>query len=188
MPLEGSMNTAHASMLGVAMALGGWACAAQEAKIPFAQIEHQGQFSASLAMPGDAALANPAPRTESSSNSSSTITSLEPSMAGFVRVPAVSRRRVFTPGYLLFNGAHLGMAILDVDLTQHCIADHHCQETNPMMPSSEAGQLGVVLGLAGYSYFVSYKLKKQGSRLWWIAPAMGVATHTAGAATGLAHW
>ena len=109
-------------------------------------------------------------------------------MAGFVRVPAARLLRAFTPGYFLFNGAQVGMGILDVEFTQHCIADHHCQEGNPLMPSSQAGQIGVVAGLSAYSYFVSYKLKKQGSRFWWIAPAMGVATHTAGAATGLAHW
>ncbi len=44
---------------------------------------------------------------------------------------------------MLVNGLQLGMMIFDVEMTQHCIADHHCQEGNPLMPSSHAGQLAV---------------------------------------------
>jgi hypothetical protein len=176
------MNGRYLSVLGLAIALGSWGCAAQEGTIPFGQLEHGAQLSA---------MQNSHGSPEASEDSASILsrsTSLKPTARGVVRAPQARSLRAFTPGYLVFNGAQVGMGILDVELTQHCIADNHCREGNPMMPSSQAGQVGVVLGLSAYSYFVSYKLKKQGSRFWWLAPAMGVTAHAAGAATGLAHW
>jgi hypothetical protein len=80
------------------------------------------------------------------------------------------------------------MAVLDVELTQHCIANHHCVEGNPLMPSSHAGQLGINFALVGYGAFVSYKLKKQDRKLWVLSPTAGIAAHTLGVATGIAHW
>jgi len=53
------------------------------------------------------------------------------------------------------------MAVFDVEMTQHCLADHHCVEGNPLMPTSQAGALGVSLALVGSGAFISYKLKKQ---------------------------
>jgi hypothetical protein len=85
------------------------------------------------------------------------------------------------------NGLHLGMAAFDVAMTQRCIADHYCKEGNPLMPSSLAGQLSIDLAYVGYGTFVSYRLKRHGSKLWWLSPTVGVASHTVGVATGFAH-
>jgi hypothetical protein len=82
---------------------------------------------------------------------------------------------------------HLAMGLLDVGLTQRCIADHQCSEGNPLMPSSLAGQLSVNLAYVGYAAFFSYNLKKRHSRLWWISPTSGIATHSVGVVTGLMH-
>jgi hypothetical protein len=79
------------------------------------------------------------------------------------------------------------MAVLDVEMTQHCIANHHCVEGNPLMPSSHAGQLGINFALADYGAFVSYKLKKQDRKLWVLAQTVGIAAHSVGVATGIAH-
>jgi hypothetical protein len=90
--------------------------------------------------------------------------------------------------YFFVNGLHLGAAMLDVALTQHCLANHNCSEANPLMPSSVKGQVGVDCALVGYVSWISYRMRKHQSSLWWIAPTMGTAAHAAGAGTGIAHF
>ncbi|MBV8632571.1 MAG: hypothetical protein JOZ83_16715 [Silvibacterium sp.] len=89
--------------------------------------------------------------------------------------------------YFLVNGSFLGMAVFDVEMTQHCIADRHCREQNPLMPSSHAGQLGLNLGLVAGVSGASYWLKKHRSSLWWLPSATGIAAHSAGVASGFEH-
>ena len=115
---------------------------------------------------------------------------MEPSATGFVRpIPAfpVKSPRIIDSKLVLLNGLHLGMAVLDVGLTQHCIADHHCREGNPMMPSSLAGQLSVNFAFVSYGSYVSYRMKKHRSSLWWVSPAVGISAHGVGVATGIMH-
>jgi hypothetical protein len=90
--------------------------------------------------------------------------------------------------YFLINGAHLSMAVLDIGMTQHCIAAHRCTEGNPLMPKSFAGQLSVELPLVGLGSGVSYSMKKQRFRGWWIAPAVGAAAHGVGVISGLRYY
>jgi len=101
-------------------------------------------------------------------------------------VPVVSHKTL-DRNYYLLNGMHLAIGLLDVGLTQHCMAEHQCAEGNPLMPSSLAGQLSVNFAYVGYAAFFSYNLKKRHSRLWWISPTSGIATHSAGVVTGLMH-
>jgi hypothetical protein len=166
-------------MLGLAMAMGCLACSAQDATIPIRQIERDAQFSARAAMPaGEAAIGRSYALSSGSSSS-----------AGLVFVPpAPTAPRTLSRGFFLLNALHLGMATFDVVMTQHCIADHHCQEGNPMMPSSYAGQLGVGFALVSYGTVVSYELKKRGNKLWWVSPTVGAAAHAAGVTTGFAHY
>jgi hypothetical protein len=89
--------------------------------------------------------------------------------------------------YFLLNGIHLGLALLDVQMTQHCIAEDKCTEGNPIMPSSRAGQIGFNLGVVTFSALASYKAWRHDEKIWWIAPAAGIAAHTAGVVTGIAH-
>jgi hypothetical protein len=180
------MNTARRTLLGLAIAMVTSTCFAQNATIPFRQLEREAQLTASLAQPGN--------ETDSSSLVSSSLNPgigvMEPSAAGFTRtIPASPVRvpRIVDPKFVLLNGLHLGMAILDVGLTQHCIADHHCREGNPMMPSSLAGQLSVNFALVSYGSFVSYRLKKHRSNLWGLSPAVGISAHAVGVATGIMH-
>jgi uncharacterized membrane protein len=55
------------------------------------------------------------------------------------------------------------------------------------MPTSQAGALGVSLALVGSGTYISYKLKKQETKMWMLSPMVGIVAHTIGVATGFAH-
>jgi hypothetical protein len=95
--------------------------------------------------------------------------------------------KILSPSFFLVNGLHLGMALFDVEMTQRCLSDHHCKEGNPLMPSSQAGQLGVSFAVFAYGSGMSYWMKKRHSRYWWTVPTAGIVAHTAGVATGFAN-
>jgi hypothetical protein len=171
------MNAVHGTMLSLAIVMGGWVCSAQEASIPFGQLERNTQLSARLTAPGDGAASSLSPGAGAP----------EPSASGFVRVPPATVPKTLSSKFYLLNGLHLGTAVFDVEMTQHCIATHNCREGNPLMPSSQAGALSVSFAFVGYGAFVSYKLKKHRSNLWWISPTAGVAAHSVGIATGFEH-
>lgn len=177
------MNAMRHATLGLAISMGSLACSAQQATIPFGQIERGTQLYASLAAGG------------SEISSSSPLSSLspgvadpEPYAAAFERVPPVAVPRVLNSKFYSLNGLHLGMAVFDVEMTQHCIAVHQCREGNPLMPSSLAGQLSIDFAFVGYSSFVSYRLKKHRNRLWLLSPAVGIAAHAVGVESGFAHY
>jgi len=170
-------------MLGLAIAFVGTACFAQRTTIPFKQIEKESNLSLAMTLPVSGMSSSLDANSLSSGFSSS-----ESSGASFTRAtPTAARRRTLDTGFYLLNGLDIGVAVLDVEMTQHCIATHQCREGNPLMPSSQAGALSVSLGLAGYSTWLGYHLKKHESRIWWLAPTSGIAGHVVGVATGLAH-
>lgn len=172
------MNAIQCTMLGLTIAMGGLACSAQDAKIPFRQIEKDAQLSASATVPASEAAVSHSYEMSSGASTS----------AGFVLVPpAPPRPRTLSKGFLLLNGLHLSMAVFDVEMTQHCTANHHCVEGNPLMPSSHAGQLSVNFALVGWGTFMSYRFKKQESKLWLLSPTVGIAAHTVGVASGFAN-
>jgi hypothetical protein len=129
--------------------------------------------------PGSSSSALPAFLAPSASASSS---------AGFKRVPAGRSPKFFDARYFWLNSLHLSLAVSDIEMTQHCIDGHTCKEANPLMPSSQAGKIGVNLGLVTYTAASSYWFRKHKSRVWWLGPTVGVAAHTVGLASGLAHW
>jgi hypothetical protein len=172
------MKLTHRIILGSAISLVALGCQAQNLAVPLRQIEREARdpvLSAKAAM-----IENPSARTASDAAYAEPLAS-----TGFVQPAATQKTRTLSTGYYLLNGLHLGMAILDVEMTQHCIANHHCTEGNPLMPSSQAGQLGVNFALVGYGSFLSYKLKKHDSKLWILSPTVGIAAHTLGFATGI---
>jgi hypothetical protein len=183
MRLEDTMKSTRGTVVVLALVMGGWACSAQEATIPFKQLEHNNsQLFASLSVPS-----NEMTSEYSSSNVSPNITPSDPMMAGFVRVAPATIHRTMGSNFYLLNAAHLGSAVFDVELTHHCIMTHTCREGNPLMPSNLAGALSINFAFVGYSSFISYKLKKRDSHHWWLSPVVGTAAHTFGVATGLAH-
>lgn len=101
--------------------------------------------------------------------------------------PAPVSSRTADAKFFLLNGIHLGMAIFDVEMTQRCIASHHCRETNPVMPSSQGGQLSINFAIVGSTTGISYLIRKDGSKLWWLPPVAGAAVHSVGVATGFQH-
>ena len=154
---------------------GGAAVFAQSATIPFKQLEHDARLSAGLGV--------------AASESLMTGTSASSSASGLVGAasyeqPVYKRERVFDSKFFLVNGLHMGLAALDIGLTQHCIATHRCREGNPLMPSSAVGQAAVNSAFVGYSFFISYRMKKHESKAWWIAPIVGTGAHTVGAVSG----
>jgi len=169
------MNEICRAAVSLSLVLSGLASSAQSPKVPFKQIEREARLSASLRAPVDEAAINHSIEEYSVSGAAS----------GFVSPqPTYKKARILDSKFFLVNGLHLGLAMLDVGMTQHCISAHRCKEANPLMPSSLAGQLGVNSALISGSAFVSYRLKGQESKLWWLSPAVGIGAHTAGAVTG----
>lgn len=169
------MKTVRRSFV-LAMAIGSLAAYGQRPLIPFDAIEQESQ-------PQIASLISVTSADGISSSSSGA------RGVGILPGPSVARRvpPVFDRKFLLLNSAHLGAALADVELTQRCIANQHCREGNPLMPSSRGAQLGVSLGMFAVTAGESYWLKKHKSRLWWLAPTVGISAHILGVASGLAH-
>jgi hypothetical protein len=196
------MGKAHGLALALALVIVGGACSAQQrpalavqGNIPFQQIQHTAQLQTIALL--DAAHATGADAVGNDSSSAALAASAlapnatpgpEPATTSWTStyrpVSPVATTRTLSPSYFLLNGLHLGMAVFDVEMTQHCIADHHCKEGNPLMPSSQVGQLSVSFGTFGYAAVTSYWLRKRHSRLWWIAPSTGIAAHSVGVASG----
>ena len=172
------MNSVHGTMFGVVMAFGCLACSAQVTPGPIRQLNQEARLSA-LAPAHFSEISFTRPSEMPAASSSSTGFDLAASKNKFPRTAST--------GFFLLNGLHLGMAIFDVEMTQHCLADHHCVEGNPLMPSSMGGQLGVNFAIVGLGTLASYRLKKNDSKLWILSPTVGIAAHTLGVATGFAH-
>jgi hypothetical protein len=186
---EESMKRMSVLFFGFATVIGNLICSAQNVPIPFNQIERSYQISARTSDQGDEGAYNLASVSSFSSSRFPILAGMEPSFSGIERIPTPMVRHTFTRSYLVLNGLHLATTILDIEMTQHCIADHHCREGNPLMPSSHVGQLTVGFALVGYGSFISYRLKRHSeSRLWWIPPASGIVAHTIGTTSGIAHW
>jgi hypothetical protein len=160
------------AMLGLTIALGASSCVAQEASDPSSVIRSADltDYSVAIRLPSDLHFA---------STSSGTVIAVHPATP---RAP-----RAADASFFLLNSGFLGMAVLDVEMTQRCIATHRCREQNPLMPSSQAGQLGLNIGLVAGISGASYWLKKHKSALWWLPAATGIVGHSAGVATGIEH-
>ena len=171
------MNKLYAAMVSLSLAWSTSTCSAQNAKIPFRQIEHDAQLYAANPMAADA---------EEGVSRSNAVYSFSPAFSGSAYMrPDYKQPRTLDSKFFLINGLHLGLAALDVGLTQHCLANHHCKEGNPLMPSSFAGQFAINSAFVSTAAFVSFRLKKQDSRMWWLSPVVGIGAHTAGAVTGI---
>ena len=178
------MKIINVCAIGTILLAGIATSAAQQTSIPLEQIP----LVASVATQPSFSVGN-AWTDSYSSSISDLLPPSEPLGVTIIRpVAPIAEHRVLDRKYYLLNGLHVGMGLLDVGLTQHCIKAHQCTEGNPLMPSSLAGQLSVNFAYVGYAAFFSYNLKKRHSRLWWISPVSGIATHTVGTTTGLMHY
>lgn len=157
--------------------------------IPFAQFQRAGRLLA-VRMPAGSDPARRIPSGEFDGFRTSAHLLPAPaasasSAAGLTRAPTDRGLRNFDAKYLWLNTIQISLAFADIEATQHCIDEHTCREGNPLMPSSQAGKLGISLGIGTFTAVASYRLKKQRSRGWWIAPAVSIAGHAAGLASGL---
>jgi len=181
------MKATLGAIFSLLATFGSLSCSAQQSPIPFAQLERDTHLSAKLTVPGDEAGTNPSPGAFSSSLSAELVAP-DPIMSGFVRATPVIVHRGIGSNLFLLNGLHLGMAAFDVGMTHHCIADHHCREGNPIMPSSLGGQISIDFALVSYSSFMSYRMKKHHARAWWISPVSGSMAHLVGGISSASHW
>ena len=153
------MHTIYGTALGLMLAMGGLTCAAQQALTPPAQWPQAPQQQTRLAQPAEGL---PLTFASSAAPPFSPSASFEPARTVAPRI--VDKK------YLILNGLHLGMAVFDVEMTQRCIANYTCREGNPLMPSSQAGQLAVDFAYVAYGAGLSRWLKKHKSRMWWLPP------------------
>lgn len=170
------MNSIYGTALGLTLVMGGWTCTAQESLIPLEPLPQAPLKQTHLALPAEGL-----PKTLATS-----VVPRFSSSASFEPAHPVAPR-IADRKFLMLNGLHLGMAVFDVEMTQQCIARHKCREGNPLMPSSQAGQLAVDFAYVAYGTALSHWLRKHKSRLWWLPPTTGIVAHTVGVATGLAH-
>lgn len=88
--------------------------------------------------------------------------------------------------FVIVNAVHLGLTVADIEVTQHCLANHTCRESNPLMPSCRAGAYAVGMGMVAGEAVSSYYLKRHGSRWWSVGPLIGIGSHTLGVSLTLA--
>jgi hypothetical protein len=167
---------------GVVLLMGAVACFAQNPPIPSDLLQSREQASPRELAPDNVFSCAHSYETPSVVRASSSSASGGPTHA----LRSADKRRLGVR-YILLNGLDLGMAGLDVALTQRCIDQGRCREGNPLMPQSLAGRISISAALVGFGALVSAQLKKKGYRFWWMPPVAGIATHSAGAVTGFLH-
>ena len=77
-------------------------------------------------------------------------------------------------------GADVGATTADVWITHNCLQAQICHEARPLMPSSLSGQVTINLSLFASELSAASKLRKQGSKIWWLPLVSGTSTHLAG--------
>ncbi len=87
--------------------------------------------------------------------------------------------------FVILAAASFGAAAMDVASTRRCIDAGTCHETNPLMRGSAGRMYGVALGMQAVGVLVSYKLKQQDSKMWMIAPLVGIGAHGVGIGVAL---
>lgn len=108
-----------------------------------------------------------------------------PSPAVAFLAPASRPKKVLDAKFLLLIAAGTALTVADYELTQHCLANRTCVETDPLLPTSRAGMYGTNVPLNAALYFWSYRRKEHGKRLWWVAPLAVAASHAVGVGTNL---
>jgi hypothetical protein len=90
-------------------------------------------------------------------------------------------RRVADKKFIGVSALAMGLTIADIETTQHCLGNGTCKELNPLMPHSRAGMYAVNVPVNALAIYMSYRLKANGHRTWWIAPIAISGAHGVGA-------
>ncbi len=102
-----------------------------------------------------------------------------------VIAPAEVRRRVVDKKFLVLTGIATGLTVMDFEMTQHCLGNRTCVESDPLMPASRAGMYSSSAPVNAALYYWSYRLKAKGKRLWWLPTAAVIASHAVGVGTNI---
>src|SRR5690242_11867732 len=103
-------------------------------------------------------------------------------MSEFVTArPALSPdKKVVDKKFLALTGIATALTVMDFEMTQHCLGNRTCVESDPLMPTSRAGMYASSVPVNAALYYWSYRWKKQGKRLWWVPTAAAIASHAIG--------
>ncbi len=82
--------------------------------------------------------------------------------------------------------ASFASAIADEEITQHALQTGRFREANPLLGRSRKTAYPVLFGIAGAQSLLSYKLKKDNSKIWWLPQTIGIGTHGFGVSYNLA--
>ena len=102
-----------------------------------------------------------------------------------VVAPAAPEKKVIDKRFLALTGVATALTVMDFEMTQHCLGNHTCAESDPLMPTSRAGMYASSAPVNAALYYWSYRWKKQGKRLWWVPTAAAIASHAVGVGTNI---
>lgn len=95
------------------------------------------------------------------------------------------QKKVMDKKFLALTGIATALTVMDFEMTQHCLGNHTCRESDPLMPSSRAGMYASSAPVNAGLYYWSYRLKKKGKSYWWVPTAAAIASHAVGVGTNI---
>lgn len=95
------------------------------------------------------------------------------------------RKKVVDKKFLALTGVATVLTVMDFEMTQHCLGNRTCRESDPLMPASRAGMYASSAPVNAALYYWSYRWKKQGKRLWWVPTVAAIASHAVGVGTNI---
>ena len=96
-----------------------------------------------------------------------------------------AHKKVVDKKFLALTGVASALTVMDFEMTQHCLGNRTCVESDPLMPGSRAGMYASSVPVNAALYYWSYRWKKQGKRLWWVPTAAAIASHAVGVGTNI---
>ena len=99
--------------------------------------------------------------------------------------PRFERKKVIDKKFLVLTSIATGLTIMDFEMTQHCLGNRTCVESDPLMPTSRAGMYASSAPVNAALYYWSYRMKAKGKRLWWLPTAAAIASHAVGVGTNI---
>ncbi len=94
-------------------------------------------------------------------------------------------KKVVDKKFLAVTGIATALTVMDFEMTQHCLGNHTCRESDPLMPTSRAGMYASSAPVNAALYYWSYKLKQRGKSYWWVPTAAAIASHAIGVGTNI---
>ncbi len=136
-------------------------------------------------------LKNPAPsaspqKPSDNSDSAATADALQPTTISPAPAPQRDEKKVADAKFLALMMAVQVSTVVDIESTFHtigqCPPGYTCREGNPLLrPFIQSGRPAVyafTTGINGLVMWHSYRMKKRGSRWWWVGPAIQIGVHT----------